>query len=163
MRVQTATPQATWKWYGSALDSTGANMNAVYDGTAWYTGVDIAGVTRLRPDGTMPQWQRGRGYNTSDKNHFRAVTNEHVAYTEWAIAKQKTYAEKLRTAFLTLLNLVELENGYPDGMPQATAFDKHVVLTNELEAWRVFGAWGEDLGGVGKKRNNNYVYNTNLT
>ncbi len=65
-QVQHTAPQASWRWYGSALDSTGANMNTVYDGTVWYTGVDIAGVTRQRPDGTMPQWQRGRGYNTSD-------------------------------------------------------------------------------------------------
>jgi hypothetical protein len=79
--------------------------------------------------------------NPAGNNQFRAVTNEHVAYTEWAIAKQKTYAEKLRTAYITLLNLVELENGYPDGMPQATAFDKHVVLTNEREAWQVFGVY----------------------
>ena len=79
--------------------------------------------------------------NPADKNHFRAVTNEHVAYTEWAIAKQQTYVSKLRTAFLTLLNLVELENGYPEGIPQATAFDKHVVLTNERNAWPVFGVY----------------------
>lgn len=66
MRVQHITPSASWKWYGSALDSTGGNMNVVYDGTAWYTGVDIAGVTRMQPDGTMPQWQKGRGYSASD-------------------------------------------------------------------------------------------------
>lgn len=65
-QVQHTAPQASWKWYGSALDSTGGNMNVVHDGTVWYTGVDIAGVTRMQPDGTMPQWQRGRGYNASD-------------------------------------------------------------------------------------------------
>ena len=79
--------------------------------------------------------------NPADKNHFRAVTNEHVQFSDWAIAKQQTYTEKLRTAYITLLNLVELENGYPEGMPQASAFDKHVVLTNELEAWKVFGVY----------------------
>ena len=84
--------------------------------------------------------QRDSG-NPADKNHFRAVTNEHVQFSAWAIAKQQTYTEKLRTAYITLLNLVELENGYPDGMPQASAFDKHVVLTNELEAWKVFGVY----------------------
>ena len=41
-------------------------MNTVYDGSAWYTGVDIAGVTRLQPDGSMPQWQRGRGFSAGD-------------------------------------------------------------------------------------------------
>ena len=77
-------------------------------------------------------------HNPDGKNQFRAVTNESATYNEWAVAKQQTYVSKLRTAFLTLLNLVELENGYPDGMPQASAFDKHVVLTDEMEAWQVF-------------------------
>ena len=80
-------------------------------------------------------------HNPDGKNHFRAVTNESATYNEWAVAKQQTYVSKLRTAFLTLLNLVELENGYPDGMPQASAFDKHVVLTDEMEAWQVFGVY----------------------
>ena len=80
-------------------------------------------------------------HNLDGKNLFRAVTNESATYNEWAVAKQQTYVSKLRTAFLTLLNLVELENGYPDGMPQASAFDKHVVLTNEMEAWPVFGVY----------------------
>lgn len=70
--------------------------------------------------------------NPAIKNQFRAVTNEQVPFSAWAIAKQKTYVDKLRTAYIALLNLVELENGYPDGMPQASDFDKHVVLTNEL-------------------------------
>lgn len=59
-------PNPVWRWHGSALDSTGGNMNTVYDGSAWYTGVDIAGVTRLQPDGSMPQWQRGRGFSAGD-------------------------------------------------------------------------------------------------
>ena len=80
-------------------------------------------------------------HNLDVENHFRAVINEHVELSDWASAKQKTYTEKLRTAYITLLNLVELENGYPDGMPQASAFDKHVVLTNEMEAWKVFGVY----------------------
>lgn len=85
-------------------------------------------VMNRQPDSHIP----------SGKNHFLAVTNESATYNEWAAAKQQTYVSKLRTAFLTLLNLVELENGYPKGIPQASAFDKHVVPTNELMAWRVF-------------------------
>ena len=79
--------------------------------------------------------------NPAIKNQFRAVTNEQVPFYAWAVAKQKTYVDKLRTAYIALLNLVELENGYPEGMPQAAAFDKHVVLTNEMEAWKVFGVY----------------------
>lgn len=52
----------TWKWHGSALDSTGGNMNCCYDGTTWFTAVDIGGVARLNPaTGELPQWQQGRG------------------------------------------------------------------------------------------------------
>jgi len=42
-------------------------MNVAYDGTDWFTGVDIAGVTKLTSmqDGKLPQWQQGRGVDAS--------------------------------------------------------------------------------------------------
>lgn len=59
--------QTSWNWNGSALDSTGGNMNTVYDGTTWYTGVDIAGIARLdsMSSGKLAQWQQGRGITSS--------------------------------------------------------------------------------------------------
>lgn len=58
-RVATAPQQ--WRWYGSALDSTGGNMCAHYDGADWFVTVDIAGVARLNPATKhMDMWQQGR-------------------------------------------------------------------------------------------------------
>lgn len=75
------------------------------------------------------------GLSTS---YFRAAQPSVFRYTEWAKEKQRAYIDKLRTAYLTLANLIRMENGLPDGLAQSEVFDRHIVLSEEHEAWPVF-------------------------
>lgn len=60
-RVSHVSPSLSWKWYGSALDSTGGNMCVTYDGADWFATVDIAGVAKLNTTTKhLDMWQQGR-------------------------------------------------------------------------------------------------------
>ncbi|HET8709170.1 MAG TPA: hypothetical protein VFL85_02715, partial [Candidatus Saccharimonadales bacterium] len=79
----------SWQWHGSALDSTGGNMTTNYDGTTWYTGVDIAGVARLTSlaEGTVVQWQQGRGIKSGnlDVQSGKVAAMTSNGTTAWAL------------------------------------------------------------------------------